>query len=83
MDRHPLLQVVIHLANARRAIDAEFNATPRVWPVSVEDQADSVLKHSDQALDAAIVLALGSGVTIADIELSAGIPVTRPEWFED
>lgn len=82
MDRDRMLAIVVQLAAARKLIDDAFENDVRPWVPAVGSFADSALENADRALNDAIIAALGSGVTVAEIEAAAGVSVLKPEWFE-
>lgn len=77
-----LLDIVDKLSAARNAIEASFQSDDRPWSRTVLSFAHFAFEHADRALDAAIVVALGSGVTLEELETATGQTVLRPDWFD-
>lgn len=78
-----MLAIVVQLAAARTVLHDAFATDDHPWTPAVDSFMDSALEQADRALDDVIVAALGSGVSVEEIEAATGVPVVKPEWFAD
>lgn len=76
-----MLEAVVALATARKQLDEVYQSGLTEAP-GAEHFVVLALEHADKALDAALLAALASGLSIEEIEAAAEITVVKPEWFD-